>query len=529
MIIHKESNSLLLKLRPEPFTTLRTILPNHSRPIDFDGHNLAVPHNLKVVKILRNMGINAPSPIRYHYSWPRPARFTDVFEHQYATADFLTMNARCFVLNEMGTSKTASACWAADYLMQIGELTSALIVSPLSTLEYVWLNELFDVCMHRTARVLTGDANKRRDMLAKKASFYIINPDGLKIIAKDLATRKDIGLVIVDEAADYRNAQTDRYEVLERVARDRRLWMMTGAPCPNAPTDAWALARLVDKSRVPAYFSAFKKLTMNQVTTYKWVPKPGSHETAFKALQPAIRFRKKDCLKLPPVTFSSRACDLTDEQTKAYEAMKNHLVAEAKAGVTVTAANAADKISKLRQILCGAVKTGEDSYTVIDHAKRFKVLTDTIDQAAAKVLVIVPFKGIVRALTDEVNAWHTARGDGRRCAMVNGDVSPKDRTRLFEDFRDDPDFTEMICHPKVMSHGLTFTEADMVVFYGPIYSNDQTGQVMDRINRPGQTRNMHIVRIVANALERGIYAMVESRAESQGAMLALYHKELGLA
>ena len=77
--------------------------------IDHAGHNLAVRHDLETVKVLRNMAIKAPSPIRYQYHWPRPARFAHVFEHQYATADFLTLHPRCFVLNQMGTAKFASA------------------------------------------------------------------------------------------------------------------------------------------------------------------------------------------------------------------------------------------------------------------------------------------------------------------------------------------------------------------------------------------------------------------------------------
>ena len=515
-------------MRPEAFNTLRQILPSHSKPIDFQGHNLAVPHNLKVVKILRNMGIKAPSPVRYYYPFPRPARFADVFEHQYATVDFLTLNHRCFVLNEMGTSKTASACWAADYLMTMGLVKRVLIISPLSTLEMVWQNELFDVCMHRTSTILHGSAEKRFDNLAQEVDFYIINPDGLKIVASEIMKRRDIDLVIVDEASDYRSAQTGKYEVLEKVVRNKRLWLMSGAPCPNAPTDAWALARLVDKSLVPDYFTQFKRATMQQISTYKWVPKPGSHELAYKAMQPAIRFKKADCMTLPPVTFTNRACALSADQTKMYTDMKLHLVSAAKSGEVISAANAADKISKLRQILAGAIKTGEDTYEIVDHAPRLKVLQEAIRQASAKVLIIVPFKGIVRALTDELQDWHDKEKDGLRCAMVNGDVSLHDRSRIFQDFRDDPSLNELVCHPKVMSHGLTLTQADMCIFYAPIYSNDQSTQVMDRFNRAGQTRKMTVLRIVANSLEQGIYAMVEGKRETQEGILSLYKKELGI-
>lgn len=528
MIVHTPSESLLLRVRPEALATLRSIFPTKHRLINHEGHNIALPHKLAVVKVLRNMGIKAPSPIRYYYDWPRPARFERVFDHQYATAEFLTLHPRCFVLNEMGTSKTASTLWAADYLMRLGYIKRAVIAAPLSTLEQVWLNEIFDVCMHRTALVLHADADKRREMLSREVDFYIINHDGLKILSKDIIARADIDLVIVDEAASFRNAQTARYETLERTARNKKLWLLTGAPCPNAPTDAWALARLVDKTRVPAHFTAFKKQTMVQLNQFKWAPKPGSHEIAYQAMQPAIRFKKADCLSLPPVTFTNRACELSDEQKKAYSTMKRNFTLEAQA-TQITAVNAADKIGKLRQILCGAVKdpnTGQ--YVVLDHTPRFKVLTELIEQASAKVLIIVPYKGIVYPLREELEAWHAKRGDGREVDVVNGDVNRTQRSNIFQRFRDDPNLTELLCHPTVMAHGLNLTQADTLVFYGPIYSNDENGQVMDRINRPGQTRHMTIARIVANPLEQGIYAMVEGKRISQESILELYRKELAV-
>jgi SNF2 family DNA or RNA helicase len=528
MIVHPETKSLLLRARPDTLPQIKGLIPHH-KAIDYNGHNLAVRHDLETVKVLRNMGIKAPSPIRYHYNWPRPARFANIFEHQFATADFLTLHPRCFVLNQMGTSKTASALWAADYLMSLKLVKRVLIVAPLSTLEMVWLDEIFSVCMHRTAIVLHADSAKRKSLLAREADIYIINHDGLKIVSKEIAARKDIDLVIVDEAAAYRNAETERYKVLERTIKGKKLWLMTGTPCPNAPTDAWALARLVNPNLVPPYFSQFRRQTMNQISTYKWVPKPDSFVTAYNALQPAVRFKKSDCLDLPPTTFLNRKCDMSPEQASQYATMRNHLVIEAKSGAQITAVNAADKIGKLRQILCGAVKIGDtEVYDVIPHGPRLKVLLDTLDEAKAKSLVIVPFKGIIETLAVELQAHLDKQGNGERCAVINGDVSIGERNRIFQDYRDDPKLMTLLCHPKVMAHGLNLTQADMMVFYAPIYSNEESEQVLERMARPGQVNNMTVVRIVCNELELGIYSMVAAKQHGQESILSLYKKELAL-
>lgn len=511
MYIDTTHSRVFLKVRnPE---LICKVLPGMVEEVNWRGHNLAVDHNVDSAKVLRNLNIPVPSPIRHEYHWPGKYK---PFAHQIATAEFCTLHRKGFVLNEMGTAKTASVLWAADYLIQTDAIQRVVVVAPLSTLERVWREEIFNVIMHRSAVVLHGTAEKRLSLFQKHVDFYVVNYEGLDIIGDRLRKRSDIGLVIVDEASYYRNGSTERYKTLVRsLPPDARLWLLTGTPCPNSPVDAWALARLVNKAKVPEYQTTWKRKTMQQVTTYKWRPREGSDRMVFDVLQPAVRFAKKDCLDLPPVTFESREVELTTEQRKAYALMKQHMVTFAKE-TEINAVNAADKITKLRQILLGSVKdpeTGE--YVTLDHSPRLKVLMECIEQASAKVIVIVPFKGITQALYDEVSKKYS-------CEIVNGDVSTTKRNKIWERFKQDLDPHVVLCHPKVMAHGLNLTEADMTIFYGPIYSNDQSQQVMERFNRPGQKRNMTVVRMGANALEWEIYARVESNRVSQESILDLY-------
>jgi SNF2 family DNA or RNA helicase len=314
----------------------------------------------------------------------------------------------------------------------------------------------------------------------------------------------------------FRNHQTRKYKALAKLCsrQDLRLWLMTGTPCPNDPTDAWALAKLICPERVPKFFGGFKRTTMMQISQFKWVPRADAYVTAYAAMQPAVRFKKADCLDLPPVTQQDRQCDITKEQRTAFEELRKTMIVEAKSGEKITAANAADKIGKLRQILCGAIKI-DDDYEVLDHGPRFNVLLECIQEAAAKVLVIAPFKGIVRALEKELEPHYSV-------GVLNGDVSPGARDRIIREFKGGPDPHVLLCHPKVMSHGLNLTEADMLISYAPIYSNDEWQQVVERFNRAGQTRKMTVVRMAAHPLEWSIYKMLDNRQTTQNSILDLY-------
>ena len=521
MILVPEKRTVLVRSK-NPML-IREVIPKSKLGEYGDGHNVAVKYGLEEVRILRNLNIRVPSPIEHYYAWPGPLT---PFKHQLETASFLTLNQKAFVFNEMGTGKSASVLWAADYLMNQGVLNKVLIVSPLSTLERVWQDEIHKLLLHRTCAVLHGTREKRLKRLEQDADFYVINHDGLEVIWKEIAKRRDISAVIVDEASVYRNSGTKRYKILKgMLGHWHWLWMLTGTPCPNAPTDAWALAKLVNPSRVPEFFGRWQRMTMYQVSDYKWVPKPESYDLAFQAMHPAVRFKKEDCLDLPPVMFEDRDCDMTQEQKRVYNNMHEDFVADVMhaGGISeISAVNAADKINKLRQVLCGVVKnTDTGDYLEVDHGPRTKVLMECIEQASAKVIVVVPFKGIIKTLEKKVSAQYS-------CAVLNGDVPVNQRNTIIKNFKETKDPHVLLCHPKVMSHGLNLTEADMIVFYAPIYSNDEYQQVKDRINRPGQTRKMTIVRLGAHRMEWDIYQRLDNKSLTQEGILELFKQEMGI-
>lgn len=182
----------------------------------------------------------------------------------------------------------------------------------------------------------------------------------------------------------------------------------------------------------------------------------------------------------------------------------------------ISAVNAADKLGKLRQILCGAIKDPQtDTYFTIPHQPRLDVLMQSIESADAKAIVIVPFKGIIQQLEKEVSKTYSV-------GVLNGDVSITKRNQIITDFKTTDHPHVLLCHPKVMAHGLNLTEADTLIFYAPIYSNDEYQQVIERFNRAGQTRKMTVVRIGAHPLEWQIYRMLDQRMQTQDDLLSLY-------
>lgn len=432
--------------------------------------------------------------------------------HQRDTAAFLTMHKKCIVLNSMGTGKTQASLWAADYLMEIGAIKRALIISPLSTLNGVWGDAIFASFTKRQYAVLHGTAEKRKKLMHEGADFCIVNHDGFEIIAAEAAGLFD--LIIVDEAAALRNPSTDRYKALRRYMdanQNCRLWLMTGTPTPNEPTDAWALAKLVGSPKLDNTYSGFRDRVMMKLGKWKMVPRPNSPEIVAEVLVPSIRFDLADCIDLPEVTYQTRTVPLSSEQTKAYKAMQKQLVAEVESG-EITAANEAVKTQKLVQIACGVAYDEEGKPIELECKARVNELLDCIEQSGGKAIVFVPLTGVLDMLKREL-------GRKYKVEVVNGSVSLNARSAIFNEFQNGSGVEVLLAHPATMAHGLTLTSAKAIIWYGPITSNEQYTQANARTERIGKKHTTSVIHIAATDLERRMFDRLKNKQKLQGILL----------
>lgn len=452
------------------------------------------------------------------YTWPRPPGFTP-FEHQKTTAEFLTTNRKAFCFNEQGTGKTASVIWAVDYLMTLGLVKRVLVICPLSIMKSAWQNDLFKFAIHRTVSVAYGAARKRKDIVNAGSEFVVINFDGVGIVKKEIMAG-GFDLIVVDEASAYKNAQTERWKDLRDLTKViKGLWMLTGTPAAQSPVDAYGLAKLVNPKGVSPFFGQFRDTVMMKLTMYKWIPKPTAQLIVHKALQPAIRFEKADCLDLPPITFVERDAPLTPQQLKYYNVLKKQMLIEA-AGEEVSAVNAAVQINKLLQIAGGAVYTDTGEVIEFDVSSRLNVVQEVIEESSHKVLVFVPFTHTIELLEKHLTKH------GITCDVINGSVSVNKRADIVKKFQDQPEPKVLLIQPKAASHGLTLTAANTIIWYAPCTSVETYLQANARIDRPGQVNNMTVVHIKGSPIESRMYSMLQNNIDNHQKVIDLYKQEI---
>lgn len=458
-----------------------------------------------------------PSPILRDYKWT--GKFTP-FAHQKTTASFLSIRKRAFCFSEAGTGKTASVIWAADYLMKKGLIKRVLVLCPLSIMKAAWQQDLFKFAMHRSCSVAHGSAAQRKKIIAAGSEFVVINFDGVAVVEEEI-TNGGFDLIVVDEATAYKNAQTTRWKILNRIlkATDPRLWMLTGTPAAQSPLDAYGLAKLVNPAGCPSYFGSFRDSVMYKITQFKWGVKPQAKSIVHRILQPAIRFEKSQCLDLPQVTHTEREAPLTAQQKKYYKLLKEQMIMQA-AGEEVSAINAATRLNKLLQISGGAVYSDTGEVVQFDVSNRINVVLEAIEETNRKVLVFVPFTHTIELLREALEKEKIS------CDVINGKVNLNRRSDIVQRFQSEDTPRVLLIQPQAASHGLTLTEADTIIWYAPVTSVETYLQANARIDRPGQKHAMTIVHISGSEVEAKLYQMLKGNIANHQQIIDLYRQEI---
>lgn len=515
-----ENKALLFRTRnPDKYK----VIPKHKVVSEDSGtYEIAVYWGLDEVRILKNLGIkDAPSPILRMYDWP--GRYTPM-GHQISTAAFLTINRKGFCFNDPGTGKTLSALWAADYLMKRGDVRRVLVLCPLSIMQSAWMGDIGNSVIHRSAVVAHhAQASRRIEMIQQDYEIVIVNYDGLALIAEEVVADGRFDLVIVDEANYYKNPQTRRWKALKSILQPHTyLWLMTGTPAAQSPVDAYGLAKLVNPSAVPNYYTAWRDKVMNKITMFKWAPKADALQTVHKALQPAIRYTKAQCLDLPPVVTMTREVEMTAQQKKYYNELKTQLMIRA-AGETISAVNAGVALSKLLQISCGAAYTDDREVVVFDAGPRLAVLQEIMDETPRKVLIFALFRSSI----DTIAAHLTKHGVPN--AEIHGDVPANKRGTIIKDFQTTDAIKVLIMQPQATAHGLTLTAADTVVFFGPLMSVEQYVQCISRADRKGQNADkVTVVHIESSPLEKKLFKAMANKVGDHILLTEMFKTEVGL-
>ena len=317
---------------------------------------------------------------------------------------------------------------------------------------------------------------------------------------------------VVDESQTISSARAQRTKnvlKLGKLAKYRRI--MTGTPMEN-PLDLFTQMQFLDPkilgfSNIISYRNyyavviqqkrnnrAIRRKDGKLVTlrpTYPVIVSYRHLDKLQKAIEPySYRVLKKDCMDLPEKVYVRRIVELSEEQRAAYEAMRAELRAELvnKDGTwrEVSATIALTKLTKLRQIIGGAVYDDEAVLHAFKDVPRIERLVETTHECAkdAKVIIFGEYTAelerVAAALIEEHGAEAVLHYYGKALGDKKGRVESIDR------FKNDAAARFFVAQTRSGGAGLDFPEASVVMFYSNPLSLRRRLQAEDRAHRKGQ-------------------------------------------
>lgn len=470
-------------------------------------------------KLLRDAGYPVLSPLYFDkdYNWSA----VKPFAAQVESAALLIAHHKLFNLSDLGTGKTYSTLFAIDWLIKNNYAKTALIFAPLSILHNVWLTSIMTKFPRLKGCVLHGTAEKRLKLLRTPGfNVMIINHDGAKVIGKHLALY-NFDIIVVDELGSYRDVRSARWKATAPLVHKAKFAVgLTGSPTPTGPWDAYAQRMLLRPQGFNYSYTQFKRLVGVEVRPNIWLPKKDSETIVFNTLQPAVRFIRSQVVELKNNYTHTIKVSLSQAQVECRDRLIKEALALYKEG-EVRADNAAALSTKILQASLGAVYTSGEERVVIDlkNTHRLEVTAELIGQAAGKVIVAVPYVSMIDIVAKELQSKKIL------LSVIRGSVSPKDRNDIFNRFQDPLDpLRVIVAQPSCMAHGVTLTEADTIIWYGPVMKYEVFQQFNGRIIRPGQKRTQLIYLLEGSEIEKRFYSALRSNGVMQETILGMFQQ-----
>lgn len=464
------------------------------------------------------------------------------FSHQVPAFHALVANPSFGLFGDTGTGKTGISVAYMDHLIKEERDWVFFIFCPRNLINNAWIPDIekFSDLKVQSLRVdhwkRSEKLRLRQEAFATDADVYLINIEAVRgKHAKDKTKEKDLlelikrrckqGMkigMLVDESSKIKSRMSANFKLLKRIeAKSERRIIISGTPSPNTLLDLWSQFDFLDSGEtLQPSFTDYRHDTHRKVVLkgVSWVNHAGHEENAEKWLirdgaamavhrqitKRSIRFRIEDCIDLPPQRFLRREVEMTAEQERCYEQMREYLLTELQ-GDLVTARVAASKVMKLREITGGFLipdsSDGKGKPVAIDKdTPKMLELDDILEQSVAdklgdqgrpnKALVWAQYQWECRTLVDRYAKKYGARG-------MFGGISSGEVDRNFAAFQNDTTTRVLICHPASVGHGLTLTAANYSIFYSLSYNYDEFYQAYRRMARATQKRSMTNYLLVA--------------------------------
>lgn len=402
--------------------------------------------------------------------------YDGLYDEQRHAADFIVDQiidgGGVALFSQQGTGKTHITLAILERL----EPKLALIVAPLTSLDITWSDRLRTLpgMLLRSPQELTGSLG---------AKTLLIHPELLVKHAKRLSTLA-WDIVIIDESQGIKDRNSLRSRAARRFRNARRRLALSGTPIDESQIDVWAQMRFVDHTVFGENWLDFAGEYCRKAGYMgkEWKFNKNKHEQFLKALGSRIYRLSIDFMKLKPLNLIPVPVVMLGDQARIYEEMSRHSIVTVD-GHKITAPLAITRDVKKSQITGGFILDEDGNSFRVGYAKERK-LKWLIQRLERPVVIFCQF---LSELDDIVLKFRLL---GLKVASLRGTIKGDERTQTIKDFQAGQ-YDMIVCQLRTGGVSIELSRSNNLVFYSFNHSYIDFEQVISRLHRGGQTREVN--------------------------------------
>lgn len=419
---------------------------------------------------------------------------------------------------DIGVVRPMQQFWNAEAGMW-GVRGGILVITKAAMLR-TWANE-YTQWQGMTALEIAGPKDRKTYKSGLPTHAHIINYESLRNVLHN-----QYDSIIIDECHACANSSGFTENTLKLAQHTRRRLALTGTPISNNLESAFYQMLIVDGGRalgpgktkfLDEYFVPSDKGAQGHT---KNIPKPGSLEAVSNKMARCTYFLKKeDVLDLPPKTHTPLYLDMTPDQSRYYNKLKDDYLVYIQDS-QVSAQQAAARMMKLRQMCQGFVY--DDSGVAKDfNAAKVEALVDMLKTkfTGRKVVVWAVFTHEINMLSQRLMQEQIG------FVRLDGTVtSKKVRDSNLKLWNENP-AAQVFIGQIQMGVGITLHANECYVpcydcvYLGIDYSFINWTQSQDRIHRIGQKYPCSYTYLLTDdGVDRNIYQSLQSKANTSNAV-----------
>ncbi len=483
---------------------------------------------------------------------------SDLFPHQRAGVKFLATAKRALLADEPGLGKTAQAIRALKKIQDDGgEPFPALIVCP-NTLKKNWAREFKKWWPDVKVQVISGTTTQRRKQFEEPdVDVYVINWESLRThsrlsgygsialarcpackghdervtetrceVHERELNRIDFKAVVADEIHRSKEPKSKQTRALWAATGDAEVrFALTGTPIAKNVLDLWAILHWLSPEEFPSKTRWIDRTVDTMMNAFGGMMvlgiKPHMEQEFYATINPRMRRMLKQRVLpwLPEMMFERRDVEMSTKQKKAYEQMRDSMIAELEGGGAVVAPSVLTQTTRLVQFANAFAEstidetTGEEKITLAEPSCKVDAVMNDIDNGDFgddSVAVCAVSRQLIELLSARMTKAGIAHG------LITGAQSEDERQEAIDDFQSGR--TKWVLFTaQAGGVGVTLTTGRRLIMLQRPWSLVDHKQALDRIHRIGSEIHDSVIimdYVTENTIEERVIQVLDDKAEN---------------